>query len=349
MQWVDGVSLYDQARLRPPAPSQARRWLAQLSQALAVLHSQGALHRDLKGDNIRVRRSDGRAMLLDFGTGLYPGAAPLTPPMGFPGTSLYRSPESWLFEVRFHTSSTARYVATPADDLYALGVTACRLLTGEYPLLPEPFRDAHGNWHLRNAHLPPALLRSPSIEPSLRAFTLRLLSVQPEQRGAAAQLAQELEQTLKPFQRARTRHAAGWGAVAAASMAVAVWAWKAAPDNPAPDRSLAKADSADTGTTGLGDSATPSALEPAPSASTREAMSENTLPQPVPGQVRPDEKGHCPFKGLVSLNGACWAEATGAPEKCPELGGQMFKGSCYVPFIPPGRRTPSTSSPVQKP
>ncbi len=99
MQWVDGSPLYEQARLHTPAPARVRLWLAHLAQALAVLHSQGALHRDLKGDNILVRRCDDRAMLMDFGTGLYPGAAALTPAMGFPGTPLYRSPESWLFEI----------------------------------------------------------------------------------------------------------------------------------------------------------------------------------------------------------------------------------------------------------
>jgi hypothetical protein len=71
--------------------------------------------------------------------------------------------------------------------------------------------------------------------------------------------------------------------------------------------------------------------------------------QPGSGAL-PREGG---FSGLEHCGarcyGGCWAEATGEPEKCLELGGQMFKGSCYVPFIPPGRRTPSPSHPVQKP
>ncbi len=133
LQWVDGEPLYELARFHAPAPARVRRWLAQLAQALAALHAQGAVHRDLKGDNVLVRRSDDRAILMDFGTGLYPGAVALTPAMGFPGTPLYRSPQSWLFEIQFHGSTTARYRPCAADDLYALGVTACRLLTGEYP------------------------------------------------------------------------------------------------------------------------------------------------------------------------------------------------------------------------
>ena len=78
-------------------------------------------------------------------------------------------------------------------------------------------------------------------------------------------------------------------------------------------------------------------------------MSEDTLPEPLPGQVRPDEKGRCPRKGLVALNGGCWAETAWEPEKCQKLGGQMFKGTCYVPFIPPGRSRPPTSDPLKNP
>jgi serine/threonine protein kinase len=44
MERVDGVPLDDLARLRPLAPAQVLRWLAQLASALAALHAQGAVH-----------------------------------------------------------------------------------------------------------------------------------------------------------------------------------------------------------------------------------------------------------------------------------------------------------------
>ncbi|MFL5347978.1 MAG: serine/threonine protein kinase [Hyalangium sp.] len=361
LQWVDGEPLYEQARLQPPAPERMRRWLAQLAQALAVLHAQGAVHRDLKGDNVLVRRSDDRAMLMDFGTGLYPGAPALTPAMGFPGTPLYRSPQSWLFEIQFHGSSTALYRPCAADDLYALGVTACRLLTGEYPELSEPFRDEHGTWHLKGVRLPRAFRNHLVVDPSLRPLIVRLLSVNPEQRGTAAQLAQELEPVSpvspsRPPVRARAprRLAWLWLPAAAAGLALALWQGRTrtVSHEPLEPPSVARAeparhDSPDAGTAGLGDAATIAALDPPPSGSTNEAMIEDSLPEPQPGQVRPDEKGRCAGKGLVALNGGCWAEWE--PEKCEELGGQMFKGTCYVPIIPPGRKRAPTSEPSQNP
>jgi serine/threonine protein kinase len=165
MEWVNGVPLYEQARLQPPSTLQVLRWLSQLADALAALEAQQVVHRDVKGGNVLVRRTDGRAMLMDFGTGLYPGAVTLTPSLYFPGTPAYRSPESWLFERQFNTDASARYRATAADDLYALGVTACRLLTGEYPEVGAPVRDEQGRWHLRRSRLrkrlPPGLMRKP--------------------------------------------------------------------------------------------------------------------------------------------------------------------------------------------
>jgi serine/threonine protein kinase len=361
MAWVNGSPLYEQARLHPPAGKRVRLWLAQLAQALAVLHAQDAVHRDLKGDNVLVRSSDDRAMLMDFGTGLYPGAVALTPAMGFPGTPLYRSPESWLFEIQFHGSGIALYRPSAADDLYSLGVTACRLLTGEYPELWEPYRDEDGIWRLKGVRLPRALRNNLVVDPSLRALILRLLSVNPEQRGTAAQLAQELEPVspVRPSRRplktrAPRRHAWLWLPTAAVGLALAVWAGRTVSHEPAEQPSVARAEpakpgSADAGTAGLGEAATVAALEQPPSGSTAEGMSEDTLPEPQPGQVRPDEKGRCPIKGLVALNGACWGEATWEPEKCQELGGQMFKGTCYMPIIPAGRKRPPTSGPLKNP
>ena len=67
--------------------------------------------------------------------------------------------------------------------------------------------------------LPPALLKRTAVAPVLRACTLRLLSVDLEQRGTAAQLAQELESTLEPA-RSGPRHDWRKWALAAAVLAL---------------------------------------------------------------------------------------------------------------------------------
>jgi hypothetical protein len=377
-------------------------WLSQLADALATLEFRGVVHRDVKGGNVLVRRSDRRAMLMDFGTGIYPGAVTLTPPLLFPGTPAYRSPESWLFELQFSRDAIARYRATPADDLYALGVTACRLLTGEYPELGAPLQDQQGTWHLEAVIPPRALLGGPQVEPYLRDMTLTLLSVHPEQRGTAAQWAKALEQATRlvaldepaplppgepaevpapaPHEEAPLKEAQGpvaeessvasgstelfryraptwrgwpWLALAAACLAVVLWAWLGPRGESHEEPALARAGtseegSTDAGTRGLGEVAAVTSMEQAPAPSVRERLAEEPLPEPQPGQTRPNPKGQCPHKGQTALNKGCWLETRALDrEGCEASGGQMFKSLCYVPIIPPGR--PPTSSPTGKP
>ena len=88
--------------------------------------------------------------------------------------------------------------------------------------------------------------------------------------------------------------------------------------------------------------------EQAPSSATKEELGEDT-PELLPEQLRPDEKGRCPGKGMISLHGGCWNETSWGAEKCEELGGQMLKGTCYLPVILPGRKRPPTSSPMKDP
>jgi serine/threonine protein kinase len=397
MEWVDGVPLYEWARQHPDFSARVPRLLAQLAGALQALHAQGAVHRDVKGDNILVRRSDSRAVLTDFGSGNYPDTVTLTPPTLYPGTPAYRAPESWLFELQFSRDASARYAAGPADDLYALGVTACRLLTGKYPEFPDPWKDEHGIWRLDSV-LAPA--EHGDIEPRLRALILRMLSVRPEERGTAAQLVEAFEQAaassldpsptrslaevppaalhsepspapevreplreqspliqdsaarISPAAHARPWRA--WLATAAAGLALATWVWWLSPGKPVEQHSAAPTVAArvsqpDAGTAGLAEALASASTKSSPGLGAPEFLAEETPPEPLEGQDRPDAKGRCPRKRQVALNGGCWAEFSVSREDCEDKGGHMFKGTCYVPVIPAGHKHPPTSSPTDKP
>jgi serine/threonine protein kinase len=197
MEWVDGTPLYDWARQHTPSAQQVLQLLAQLASALQSLHVQGCVHRDVKGDNVLVRHSDSSAVLTDLGSGRYPDAPNLTPDILPPGTPAYRSPEAWLFSLQFMRDSTARYSAQPSDDLYSLGVTAYRLVTGEYPELAEPSKDEAGTWHLAGIASPAPIVLDPQVDPRLNALILRMLSMRPEERGPARELAEALEQAAQ--------------------------------------------------------------------------------------------------------------------------------------------------------
>jgi serine/threonine protein kinase len=133
MEWVEGTSLYEWGARQPRTSRQVMRVLAQVARALEATHAVEGVHRDVKGDNVRVRAGDGTAVLMDFGAGNFRGAPVLTRQPPPPGTDKYWSPECVRFQMKWLSQPTRRYEAGPADDLYALGVTAYRLVTGVYP------------------------------------------------------------------------------------------------------------------------------------------------------------------------------------------------------------------------
>jgi eukaryotic-like serine/threonine-protein kinase len=351
MEWVDGVPLY-RWTLQPDLSSRERvRVLAQLASALAALHGLGAVHRDLKGENVLVRHSDGRAMLTDFGLGSFPGAELLTPPDVCLGTPLYRSPQAGLFELNSRRDGSARFVHLPSDDLYALGMTACRLLTGEYPQWVDPTRDEHGTWQVHTVRTPASLR---GVEPTVRGLVLRMLAVRPEQRGTTEQLAEALERASRPQpERVRLRvptHSLWPWLAVAAGLTLLVWAGWAVSNRPEETTSLAQARTEaarqhDAGTAGLGDATSTASTTQPPE---HKPPSEDTLPDPQPGQVRPNAKGRCPHKRQIALNGACWVPSDMDREQCEALGnGKLFKGRCYVPAQ--SQEHPSTSHPTRTP
>ncbi|MBN1209467.1 MAG: protein kinase [Myxococcaceae bacterium] len=382
MDWIEGTPLYDQARQSLPTSQQVLQWLAQLASALQSLHAQGCSHRDVKGGNVLVRHSDGRAVLTDLGSGIFPDAPSLTPDTLPPGTPAYRSPEACLFPLQFIRERSARYRAQPADDLYALGVTAYRLVTGEYPELAEPSQDEAGSWHVEGIASPAPRVLNPRVAPQLSALILRMLSARPEERGPTAALAQALEQAAElsapelaqPLFAAEVQPPAEpshapvpaepvrlpprtlpwrpWLVLAAASLALFTWAWWVAPARPVETLSAAQREAApvgqpDGGSVGLGDAASATSAVDSPARPVREAPAEDQLPEPQPGQTQPDANGLCPYKRQVALNGGCWTRLKMARAECEENGGYMFQSACYLPISARGRQP--TSDPLRKP
>ncbi len=188
MQWVKGLPLYEWARVHNPTCRQVLQVVAQVAWALEVLHTTAGVHRDVKGDNILVE-PDGRAFLMDFGSGTWAGAPPLTESLMPPGTREYRGPEALRFQWHHLRERGVHYEARTFDDLHALGVSAYRLVTGVYP---PPGTDPEARLDPIRAPPPPrepAQTLNARVVPELSALIERMLAADPEERGLAREMA----------------------------------------------------------------------------------------------------------------------------------------------------------------
>lgn len=99
-----------------------------LCRALAAVHAAGLIHRDLKTRNV-MREQGGRIVLMDFGSVAERPRAGGEQGNEEPGsgTPLFMAPEHLLTD----------QPATPASDIYSLGVVLYRLVSGRFPVEAE--------------------------------------------------------------------------------------------------------------------------------------------------------------------------------------------------------------------
>ncbi|HEX8698281.1 MAG TPA: serine/threonine-protein kinase [Myxococcaceae bacterium] len=193
MECVEGVPLYTWAERCNPSSRQVLALLAHAAGALQATHEVSSVHRDVKGDNMLVRPSDGRLFLTDFGTGYFAGAKRLTPMPVLPGTPAYRSPEMWRNVRRAGPGANAPLMTQPADDVFALGVTAYRLVTDTYPPFTDPYTPEGQCWLPGGRGIPPPRQLNPRVDAQLNALILRMLSPRPKERGTGGELAEAME------------------------------------------------------------------------------------------------------------------------------------------------------------
>jgi tetratricopeptide (TPR) repeat protein len=155
----DGAGGFDETRLRAA--------LAQLAEALSVLHSAGLVHRDIKPTNIMITPT-GRLVLLDFGLVLARREPETLSTTGMVGTAAYMAPEQ---------GTSARI--GPAADWYSLGIVLYEALAGQRPFSGTPLEIAMRKQE--REPLPPSAVAA-GVPADLDALCQELLRRDPETR-----------------------------------------------------------------------------------------------------------------------------------------------------------------------
>jgi serine/threonine-protein kinase len=181
MGYVDGESAGERVRRQGPLSNdEVARVIQEVAWALGHAHSHGIIHRDVKPDNILLERGTGRALVTDFGI----ARAVAEGSSGISGTPQYMAPEQSAGE---HVDGRA--------DLYALGVTAYFLLTGQLPFQSETaagFLAKHAG-----ETPPPVQLVAPRSTPRLAAMIEQLMAKSPADRYASADALVESVQAMR--------------------------------------------------------------------------------------------------------------------------------------------------------
>jgi eukaryotic-like serine/threonine-protein kinase len=187
MEYVDGPDLSSLVKKQGKlSVKQACDYIAQGARGFAFAHSKGIVHRDIKPGNLLVDR-DGTVKVLDLGLARFDHLAPgdaaegeLTQSGAVMGTLDYMAPEQAL-----NTSQ-----ADSKSDVYGLGCTLYRMLTGEAVYGGQSMVEkilAH-----REQPVPSLRLTRPDAPPSLDAFVARMLAKRPADRPTMQEIADGL-------------------------------------------------------------------------------------------------------------------------------------------------------------
>jgi hypothetical protein len=170
MEYVEGDALSRTlSRVGRLTPARTMALVAQAADALQAAHDKGIVHRDVKPGNLLVR-PNGTLVLTDFGIARSAMVGQLTAAGSVLGTASYLSPEQ-----------ASGSVATPASDVYSLGVVAYQCLAGHRPFEGEnPLEIAMK--HVRE--VPRAL--PADIPPIVRSIVERAMAKDPAARWPTA-------------------------------------------------------------------------------------------------------------------------------------------------------------------
>jgi serine/threonine protein kinase len=185
MEYVQGRDLKSVIRTQAPLPiPRAVDLEIQICAAVGYAHRNGLIHRDVKPQNVLVTAED-RIKVTDFGIARAVAEAAPTEPGTVWGTAQYLAPEQALGKL-----------ASPASDVYALGVVLYEMLVGRLPFEGDT-RQALVMQHVQAEPAPLRQLNA-QVPAELEAIVSQAMAKEPTQRYPNAD---EFGQALRAYRR----------------------------------------------------------------------------------------------------------------------------------------------------
>ena len=198
MEFVEGRTLAELMREHGPSPEPLCRHVGhEIAAALEAIHAAGAVHRDVKPDNVLVSAGD-VIKLMDLGVARPQfDAATLSQTGAFVGSMLYAAPEQFGRRTGEVDART---------DLHAVGLLLYEMATGVHPYAADSPVDVVRRIHDERPR--PIGDVVPSLSPFFEELVATLLAKDPRDRLASAS---ELRATLEQGEASEfwTRRAAG--------------------------------------------------------------------------------------------------------------------------------------------
>lgn len=173
MEFVGGGDLADRmSRSQLMSIAEFIKLLSQMTAGVQAIHDAGIVHRDLKPENILLT-NEGNIKIADFGIARNRNGPKLTEHGGVVGTIEYVAPEYML-----------RSQVDWRSDIYALGILAFEMLTGEPPFKGDsPYESI--SKRLQVDPEPPSKLRK-ECSSEIDSIILKALQRDPEARYQSA-------------------------------------------------------------------------------------------------------------------------------------------------------------------
>ncbi|MDR1794203.1 MAG: protein kinase [Erysipelotrichaceae bacterium] len=186
MEYINGKTLKQFLSVRGALyKEEAVFIMKQLVSAIVEANAKNIIHRDIKPQNVLIK-DDGTIKITDFGIALAQDAMELTDKDSVMGSVHYLAPELARGEV-----------ATPASDIYSMGIVFYELLTGEVPFRGESAVQIAMK-HISEP-MPSVRTFNPSLPQAIDNIVAKATAKNPMYRyGSAKEMLNDLNTVLDP-------------------------------------------------------------------------------------------------------------------------------------------------------